>query len=52
MECGFKLADVENSTIVNKPVLVDEILEVIENPSEQGKGKQFEYRFREGWGIL
>jgi putative component of membrane protein insertase Oxa1/YidC/SpoIIIJ protein YidD len=40
----FRAVDIERITIVNKQVLKDEILEVIDGPGESGKGEIYEYR--------
>ena len=44
----FKIADINSITIVNKQVLKDHVLDVIENPSEQGTGEFYEYKLEQG----
>lgn len=44
----FKITDINRITIVNKQVLKDHVLDVIENPSEQGMGKLYEYKLEQG----
>ena len=43
----FRFSELERITIVNKQLLDDEILEVIDNPQRQGRGEIYEYRLAE-----
>lgn len=46
-ETGFKIADLEQITILNKQVLEDKVLEIIDKPGRQGRGEYYEYRLSE-----
>ncbi len=47
LKSGFKIADLEQMTILNKQVLKDIVLETIDNPERQGSGEYYEYRLSE-----
>lgn len=47
LNSDFKIADLEQMTILNKQLLKDIVLETINNPQRQGSGEYYEYRLSE-----
>ena len=44
---GFALEDLDQITILNKQVLEDKVLEIIDDPGREGSGELYEYRISE-----
>ena len=51
-ETAFKATDLEQIRIINKQVLEDEILEIIDKPGPQGRGEYYEYRLNEERAVF